>query len=352
MNQQIKEFLIQYYSGDIEYYRPRGLPDTYRAAEWIAAEGDVQRSFARYIEFLLTEVDSGSISYHHIVGYSRDFYCRCLRDHKILLREIQKRDPVFGTLFIDCMYEVDAIGEPHCNTNRGLIDLFIRQILSPDSVFEEFEALSRFSWNHICLSDRVKHESISDYLVRCLEYPDHEAHLDRIIECLGYQRNVSFLSIISAYLYPEFPVEESWPAANQAIQSSAIAYLQRMDLPAAVDCLRELESSGKLYKENLPGLRVALCKHTAGADGLLKLFQEANDWELKYGIVECYEIYRAKKFAQFLIDCLTDDTILENGYYPVRNIAHEYLVKEEYAKLIEWFGTRVIDTMDGAILES
>ncbi len=351
MNKQINDFLIKYYSESIEWYKQQDIPDKYKAEHWIIDENDIKKNFVNYIKSLLADVDSNLLSYSHIINCSQDFYYCCTHHHKILLREIQKRDPVFDMLIIDCMYEIDDIEKEYCNTNRQIINLLINLILRPESIFMEFDNLSQCSWNHFCLSGLVKHESISNYLFRCLEYPDNERHLDNIIEGLGYQENFQLLSKINKYLYPEFPVNNSWRRKNSDIQSSAIEYLKNIDLQESIDKLRELDLSGKLYNENRPYITTALCKHTKGEDGLLDLFKETDDWEMKHEIIEYYVIYRSEKFAQFLIDCLVDNTKLKNGYYPVRNNAHQHLVDEEYIKLINWFGVEVIDKIDNAILE-
>lgn len=351
MNDHIVEFLIDYYSESIEWYKQKEIPDKFKADRWITDENLIKVNFANYIESLLMDVDSNLISYDHIINCTQDFYYCCVHNHKILLREFQKRDPVFNTLFIDCMYEIDDIGEKYCNTSRQLIDLLIGLILRPHSIYEEFENLSYCSWNHFCISDLHRHESISNYLYRCLKYPNNSECLDTIIEGLGYQQNLKFLEVVDQYLYPEPQVKSNWERMNTDIQGSAIEYLKNIEAQDSIDKLKSLESSKKLFEENRPYIVTALRNLTNGENGLLELFNTTDDWEIKHEIVEYYEKYRSKKFATFLINCLSDDTKLENGYYPIRNNSHDHLAAEEYVKLINWFGIDVIEKIDNAVLE-
>ncbi len=352
MQSQTRDFLVQHHSRGIEYYRRVDIPEKYRAEHWITDEASVSVAFARYIETLLGEVDSGRLSYAHILKFSRGFYHDCIHDHRFLLREIQKLDPVFDTLLIDCMLSADEIGQPDCNTDRQTIDLLLGLILNAEAVYAEFEQLAQCSWSHLCVSWVCRHESIADYLLRSLNYEDNAEFLESVIDCLAYQRADGLLPDIDTYLYPESLSGYSAREDRLRIQQCAINYLKHLDHEDARRHLIDLRSSGSALHENHAELAAALRKHTGGEAGLLDLYAEAEDWELRYAVADCYALYGTKSFAQLLLKALRDDTVLADGHYPLRRLAHQLLVNESYAKLIEWFGFGAIARIDSAVLES
>ncbi|MBC8061364.1 MAG: hypothetical protein H7Y18_11975 [Clostridiaceae bacterium] len=114
----------------------------------------------------------------------------------------------------------------------------------------------------------------------------------------------------------------------------------------AIDKLEELKDSGKLLKENMVSLQVAIIRLYQGEEGLIKLYQESFDWEIHWEIINYYKFYRSKKYAQILLAALNDSTKLDNGYYPIRgNVV--YVIKEELlSNLISWFGIEIINILD------
>jgi hypothetical protein len=344
------KFLFDYYNKGIEHYRRTNIPKAYDPSKWIGNKDTIKKDFAGYIEYLLNEVDSNVLTYNDIYEFTHEFYYQCISKH-ILIKEIKKLDPAFNTLFVDCLYEIDDIEKEYSNTSREIIDLTINLILRPESVAEVFERLSFCSWDHFCVTNFIKHESISNYLLRCLDYPNNEKYIENIIDGLGYQENLNLFSRIEKFLFPAFTVPENYSKINSDIQNSAIEYLKNFELENSIDKLNSLKISETLYEENRACLDVALCKLEKGEAGLIELFYQTNDWEVQYEIVECYKFYQSKRYASFLLHCLNDNTRLENGFYPIRNNAQIQLMGEEYIKLIGWFGYNVIENIDNVVLE-
>lgn len=341
--------ILNYYLKDIEYYHLANCDKRFNPNKWIDHSSKVAYDFAKYIEFLLNSIKKEQLTISEIPKLVCEFYYQCVSFHKIIIDEECKKNRALNQLFIDTKYEIDSLGNLDCNTSQKIIDSSINLILRPEQFYEEFKNLKKCNMDSIFLTDLIQHDTISDYLIRCIEINPDPDVIDIIIDNLSYQNDIRLYNNIEKYLNPQFPLNGDYEMVNIDIQSSALRYIRKVNSKERNEILKKYKNH--IFKENQPELTVTSVLIESGFSGLKHLYQNTKNSDIKIEIIDCYNQIKSKEFAELLIEALKDETMLENGYYPVRNNAFFMLKEELFSNLIEWFGDDVLNIFTDTILE-
>lgn len=344
-----KETILNYYLKDIEYYKAKQYDKQFDPDNWIKLSPKIDISFAKYIEYLLKNSYENNLIIENIPTLVSEFYYQCISCHRILFDEECKKNKALKQLFIDTKYEIDDLGAEDCNTSQKIIDLTLNLILKPNIVFEKFKYLKECDWDYISATDLVQHKSFSDYLYNCLETSCDSSNINMLIENLAYQNDTRLYENIEKYLNPNFVSENDFKMLNTEIQSATIRYLRKVNFNIRNRLLVTNET--KIFKDNEAEFIVTKALIEKGEAGLINLYQETDNLDIKMEIIDCYDQIKSKEFARLLIDALNDEIKLNNGYFPIRNEAFFKLKEELFSNLIEWFGDDILNVFSETTLE-
>jgi hypothetical protein len=346
-----EEIILNYYKKNVERYRFEGYPEKYNPDRWITKYASIDKGLAEYIQFLIVHNQADFLSLDEVQNLARNFYYQCITKHGIVLDEECKGDYPLKELFFDAIHEIGSLDDPYCNTDRTILDLTIDLILRPESVYSKFCESKKCVWDYICVAELSNHLTMSDYLLRCLIYDCKPGWIDRIIDALAIQGDKRLGVSLERYLNPDFPCEGgvNLNILNESIQCAAIRYVRDVGLEDGPEILNAAEKN--LYEVNRPALVVALQTLSGGEADLLRLYESTEDVDIKLEVLDCYELFRTKTFAQLLLKTLRDNHKLENGYYPLRSIALDALREERFGNLIRWFGPDILNVFSETVVE-
>lgn len=327
-----------YYKKMSAYHKSKESYDSkYSPIDWLegVTQDELAVVFARYVRFLFAESDKGAFWEDYVGMLVGEFYYHAV-ERGLYPGELSRSFSLFNHLFLDCRYLLSRLGEDICDTSRGEIELIIDAILTPDKVAEQYREEKGRSFLLIMLAICFENEAAADYLKRVLKSAEQLGTIEFIVR--GLLNNRVQLTLAGRAPYIETFIRYFTKSVKD--QYTFLHYLQVTGIEQFNAFLKKagLES---VYAENRPMLAVTECKLKAGEPGLIELFYNTDDDEIKIEILKCYNLFCTKNMAGLAVDVM-------RGEYsePVRKRAYTTLYCDTLEKLTGWFGDEVVELVD------
>lgn len=318
-------------------YEEYNIPKEFEPKYWVYLNDTVVYDLARLVRFALSESDKGNIpieAIDQIMPYFSDY---CIIERGMLFQEMEKENDILSLLINAEYYYLD---KPFCETTRLFLEIWLDMILDKKKAARRYEMENNSIWELIKSASFMNERPINDYLLRRLKAEVDTRSIDDLVEALGENRVREAIEIINDRI-------RGGVADHTRLVEAIIQYCRDVDTSESVELLSKVQHD---FVKNMPGdvrfksdFEVAFCKLEKGEKGLIELFNETNDHNIKIEIIRCYKYFRSQAFASMLVEALSDPFSLENGHFPVRACASTELYSESFIKLIEWFGYDVVD---------
>lgn len=328
-----------FYKKMAAYHRAEKSYDAqYSPARWLegVTQDGLAAAFARYVRFLFGEADKGAFWEDYIGILVGEFYYRAV-ERGLYPGELSRGFALFNTLFLDCRYMLSRFGEDICGASRGEIELTIDAILTPHKVAALYREQKDESHKFTMVAISFRNEAAADYLQKVLKGTDSLGKVEFLLR--GLRNNRVQLDFAGSAPYVELLIRYFTKSVKD--QYNLLQYLQ-VTSSAQFCAFLQLAGLENVYAENRPMLEVTRRKVEAGEPGLIKLFYNTADDEVKIEILKCYKLFCTKAMAALAVDVL-------HSNYPehVRKRAYTTLYCDTLEKLTNWFGVEVVELVDG-----